>query len=296
MKKVLTLFLWMFLSSVLVFSQPEDFLLYPDGNIPLNKNCSSIPKIDSTKEGRPSRLKNIQIPKMTYWKTFKPRPKKTALLVIPGGSYAFVSYENEGRKVAERFQNEGFDVFVLKYRLPNPDCQKSAPWVPLTDAMTALELIQKLGYEKVGVTGFSAGGHLASNLATLFNNNPFKTAVKPPNFACLVYPVISFKESVHVDSKRNLLGKDTSQSMVDLFSSELQISKDTPPTLLIHSADDQSVSYQNSEIFFENLLKKKVHSEIHLFPFGGHGFGLGRVERAEAPEWVHLALDFFERF
>ena len=277
-------------------AQPEEYLLYQDENIPLNKGCSLIEKTDSTKEGRPSRIRNIQTPRMAYWKSIKSNTKKLALLVIPGGGYSYVSYENEGRKIAERFQNEGFDVDVLKYRLPNALCQNNPAWVPLTDAMTALELIQNRGYEKVGVIGFSAGGHLAASLATLYDKNPFKAAITPPSYCCLLYPVISFKAFHHTGSRKHLLGKDTSEAMLQQFSLESQINTKTPPVLLIHSADDQTVDYQNSEIFFSNLLKKKIHAEIHLFPFGGHGYGLGKTERPEAPEWIELATDFFDRF
>jgi acetyl esterase/lipase len=294
--KIRSLTFLFILVSFVSIAQPEEYPLYPDGNIPLNKVCSLFEKTDSTKEGRPSKIRSIQNPRMAYWKSFKPNPKKLALLVIPGGGYSFVSYENEGRKVAERFQNEGYDVYVLKYRLPNPMCQNNSAWVPLTDAMTALELIQNRGYEKVGVIGFSAGGHLAASLATLYDKNPFRAAVKPPSYCCLLYPVISFKEFHHTGSRKNLLGKDTSEAMLQQFSLENQINTKTPPTLLIHSADDQTVDYQNSEIFFSKLLKKKIHAEIHLFPFGGHGYGLGKTERPEAPEWLELATDFFDRF
>ena len=290
------LFFVLYQTTLMVFSQPEEYLLYPDGIFPLSKPCSVKEKTDSTNEGRPGRIRNIQIPGMVYWKSFKPNPKKLALLVIPGGGYSFVSFENEGRKIAERFQNEGYDVYVLKYRLPNAQCQTNMAWVPLTDAMTALELVQNRGYEKVGVIGFSAGGHLAASLSTLFDKNPYKTAVKPPSYCCLLYPVISFSRFPHLGSYKNLLGKDTTAEFVEQFSIEKQISTKTPPTLLIHSADDQSVDYQNSEIYFQSLLKKKVHAEIHLFPFGGHGYGLGKSERSEAPNWVELATDFFERF
>jgi len=297
MMRIASFFIGIFLilNSNLI-AQTEEIYLYPDGTIPLNKKCAEVEKNDSTKEGRVGRIKNIQVPRMTFWRSLKPTKKRTALLVIPGGAYLFVSFENEGRKVAERFNNEGFDVFVLKYRLPNAKCQENQAWVPLTDAMTALDLIQQRGYEKVGVVGFSAGGHLAASLSVLYDKNPFYKAVKPPAYSCLMYPVISFKNFVHIGSRNHLLGRDTTEKMIQQFSLENQITSQTPPTLLIHSADDQAVLYQNSELYFQSLLKNKVHAEIHIFPFGGHGFGLGRSEREKAPEWVPLAIDFFNRF
>jgi acetyl esterase/lipase len=287
---------FLFLFSSIAMAQPEVIALYPDGKIPLSKACNTKEVIDTTKEGRVGRIKNVTRPEIFFWKSQKPGARRTALLLLPGGGYSFVSYDNEGRRMAERLQSEGFDIFVLKYRLPNSECQTEKTWAPLTDAMAALDYVKKRGYDNVGLMGFSAGGHLGASLITLFDKNPHYPAVSPPDFACLVYPVINLKEYKHTGSRKNLLGADTTEAMMKQFSLEQQVSQATPPTLLIHSIDDQSVPYQNSELFFQSLLKHKVHAEIHLFPFGGHGFGLGKSVRPEAPEWIPLAVDFFERF
>lgn len=197
--------------------------------------------------------------------------------------------------MGERFSKEGYDVFVLLYRLPEPDCQTTPKWVPLTDAMNALQLIWDRQYQKVGLVGFSAGGHLASCLSTLMDKNPHRTAVQPVNAACLVYPVIDLATYKHTGSRKKLLGADTnSTGMIELFSTQNQVHPKTPPTILIHSMDDKAVPWQNSMLYTEALHKQGVKAALHLFPKGGHGFGMGKPEKSESPDWVPLVLDFFK--
>ncbi len=277
-------------------AQTEILPIYPDGKIPLNKNCGVAEKVDTTTGGHPNHIRNVRKPEIWYWKSMKPHKKRVAVLIIPGGGYEFLSVENEGRKVAEKVLNEGYDAFVLKHRLPDETCMESPAWVPLTDAMAGLQKIRSYGYEKIGVIGFSAGGHVAGSLITLFDKNPHFPAVTPPDFACLVYPVISFSESVDMDSRKRLIGSDTTNPLVKQFSLENQVSPKTPPAILVHSVDDQAVSYINSELFFQAALKQKVHAEIHLYPSGGHGFGIGKVDHHETPDWMPLTMFFFDRY
>lgn len=283
------------LSSLQGLAQTEVLPLYPDGKIPLGKPCSLAEIYDTTEEGRPNFHKNITKPALYNWKTYKPNPKRNAVLVIPGGGYSFVSMENEGRKVAERLASEGFEVFVLKYRLPNSECTFHQEWAPLTDAMQALERIRKLGFLNIGVIGFSAGGHLAASLTLLSKRNPYASLVEPPLYTCLLYPAISFCNFQDMGSRKNLLGANPPDSLIQRFSLEKQVTSKTSPILLIHSIDDGAVAYQNSELLFAELIKQKSHAEIHLFPVGGHGYGLGSVERREAPNWLPLFLDFAAR-
>lgn len=294
-KRILIALSTFFLSLLFSYAQTEILPLYPDGKIPLAKACSLIEVFDTTEDGRPNFHKNITKPELYNWKTYKPNPKRNAVLVIPGGSYSFVSMENEGRKVAERLASEGFEVFVLKYRLPNPECVLHKEWVPLTDAMNALERIRKLGFLNVGVIGFSAGGHLAGSLMLLSKRNPYAAPIEPPTYTCLLYPAISFYNYPDMGSRKNLLGPNPVDSIVQRFSLEKQIVKKVPPILLIHSIDDEIVAYQNSELLFGELIKQKSHAEIHLFPLGGHGYGIGSVEKKEAPNWLPLFLDFAAR-
>ena len=277
------------------YAQPEILPLYPDGKIPLSKPCNLVEIFDTTTDGRPNFYKNITSPSLYYWKTYKPNPNRNAVLVIPGGSYSFVSMENEGRKVAERLASEGFEVFVLKYRLPISTCMEHKEWVPLTDAMQALNRIRKLGFLNVGVIGFSAGGHLAGSLALLSKQNPYSVPIDPPKYVCLLYPVISFINFPSLSSKKNLLGENPTDSLVKQFSLEKQVLSKGSPILIIHSIDDETISYLHSELLFGELIKQKSHSEIHLFPLGGHGYGIGSVEQKDAPNWLPLFQDFANR-
>jgi acetyl esterase/lipase len=277
-------------------AQTEILPLYSNGKIPLQQNCASAEKTDTTADGHPDRIYHVQKPEMWYWKTMKPQKKRVAVLIIPGGGYSFISMENEGRKVAQRLLNEGYDAFVLKYRLPDDACSQFKSWVPLTDAMAAVQKIRGYGYEKIGLIGFSAGGHLAGSLITMSYKNPHYPAVAPPDFACLVYPVVSLSEASHKGTRTALIGMDTAGPLPQQFSVEKQIGPKTPPTILIHSVDDSIVSYLHSELFFQASMRNKVHAEIHLYPSGGHGYGLGKMDNTEAPDWMPLTMFFFDRY
>ncbi|KAA8483566.1 acetyl esterase/lipase [Arcticibacter tournemirensis] len=207
-----------------------------------------------------------------------------AVVIVPGGGYHIVSYTNEGTDIAAEFNKMGVAAFILKYRLPSDAIMKDKTTGPLQDAQQALKVVRSRAKEwsvdinKVGIIGFSAGGHLASTAGTHFNKsyteNKEKTNLRP-DFMILVYPVISLRDSLmHKGSRDNLLGTNPSASLITEFSNELQITPQTPPTMLIHSADDKTVKIANSLVFYENLLKNNVSAEMHLYPKGGHGFGI----------------------
>jgi acetyl esterase/lipase len=289
-------FLLLLLLAMQVAAQPKVLKLYPDGNIPLSKPCSVVEKMDTSKEGYPGRISKVVEPSLWFYpsKSSQKGIRRT-ILVIPGGGYSFVSVDNEGRKMGERLSYEGYDVFVLVYRLPLAECQTEIKWVPLTDAMAAMKRICDLGYDKIGLIGFSAGGHLASSLSTLNEKNPHHPAVKVPDAACLVYPVVDFEKYIHTGSRKKLLASDTnSTEWVSFFSTQNQVSSKTPPTILIHSVDDKSVPWQNSLLYSEALIKAGIKAEFHLFPSGGHGYGLGPIQKNDAPDWLPLVLDFFK--
>ncbi|AUD07372.1 alpha/beta hydrolase [Spirosoma pollinicola] len=230
----------------------------------------------------PGILKGITKPTLEY---FKPAPDKAsgaAVIIIPGGGYGVVVYQGEGINIAKALAEKGVAAFILKYRLPSDAIMPDKKIGPLQDAQQAIKLVRdgaaKWGVDpaKVGVMGFSAGGHLASTAATHFEkayiDNTSNTNLRP-DFQILIYPVISMRDSLtHGGSHDNLLGKNPSRQDVDLFSNELQVRANTPPTYLTHAADDKLVDVDNSIIYFEKLRHLNVPVEMHIYPKGDHGF------------------------
>lgn len=222
------------------------------------------------------------------------KPCGTALLICPGGGYAYEAFDKEGVDIALWLNQLGITACVLKYRLPGEVPAKG--WnIPLADAQRALRTIRAKAAEwhidtgKIGVIGFSAGGHLASMLGTAWDRSVYEKQDRideqsaRPDFMILVYPVISMQDGItHKNSRQNLLGKDPSEDQKNLFSSDQQVSGDTPPTLLFHASDDKSVPPENSIRFYRALLENRVSAEMHLFMQGGHGFALRGLEGSVA--------------
>jgi acetyl esterase/lipase len=223
-----------------------------------------------------------------------PNAAAASIIICPGGGYSVLAIDHEGIDVAKTFNKMGIAAFVLKYRIPDSSCMDHRENVPLMDAQQALKIVRenavkwKIDPTKIGIMGFSAGGHLASSLATHFNeqliNNPKHTSLRP-DFAVLLYPVISFKDSItHQGSKDNLIGKNPAPDLVHRFSNEEQITSKTPPAFLVHAIDDDAVPVANSISFTEALAKNKVPAEMHLYQSGGHGFGLHN--KTTKDEWM----------
>ena len=208
-----------------------------------------------------------------------------AVIICPGGSYKVLTYQGEGVRTAKEFMKNGIAAFVLKYRLPDDSTMVDKKIGPLQDAQQAIKIVREnakkwgIDTNRVGVVGFSAGGHLASTLATHFQKalieNQNKTNLRP-DFLILVYPVISMQDSLtHHDSRLNLLGKNPSKQTVDLYSNELQVDGNTPPTYITHAGDDKLVDVDNSIVFYEKLRHHNVSAELFIYPKGGHGFIFG---------------------
>lgn len=209
----------------------------------------------------------------------KPRQAKTAAVVIcPGGGYRGRVVGPEGHGIADWLNEHGIAGIVLEYRLPG-----GRPFVPLLDAQRAIRTVRaragtwNIDPKRVGIIGFSAGGHLASTAATHFDagnpqaTDPIERLSCRPDFAILVYPVITMDEKTHSGSKANLLGENPKPELLELFSNEKQVTAQTPPTFLAHALDDKVVAPDNSRVFYEALRSRGVPAEFLELPSGGHG-------------------------
>lgn len=265
------------------------------GKIPKSKECSPENKTQVNQWGQDVYIK-INTPTLTIYLPKESHPNQTAVLVLPGGGYTILAANHEGHDVAKAFNSIGVTAFVLKYRLPNDTCMFNKEWVPFIDAQAAMKYIRDnagmygINPDKIGVIGFSAGGHLASTLATQYqlNLNDLGTRTNArPNFAILAYPVISMDDSIgHAGSRIKLIGKDALLSLREQFSSHLQVSRFTPPTFLFHAKDDKTVPAANSMLMKAALDAQKVPAELLLMEKGGHGFGL--INKQEPTDWFKV--------
>ncbi len=235
------------------------------------------------------RISKVQEPTIEVYLPAKKNATGEAVLIFPGGGYGILAYDWEGTDVAKFLNGKGIAGIVVKYRLPSDKSQTEKWNVPLIDAQRALRLVRdkakdfNIAPDKIGIIGFSAGGHLASTLGTHFNETVYDpvdeadTQSARPDFMALIYPVITFTNTKkHSGSQKNLLGEDPSQEMLAHFSNELQVTADTPPTILVHATDDGGVPVENSLLFFQALKDKGVSATMHIYPKGGHGFSLAR--------------------
>ena len=275
-KGTLSAFLILLVAFPLVVKSQEVVSLYP-GSVP-NAKVTNVQETGATS----GVFKGITKPTLEVYLPAKETASGAAVVIIPGGGYGVVVYQGEGVGTAKEFAKKGVAAFVLKYRLPSDSIMVDKTIGPLQDAQQAIKLVRdnanKWGVDvhKVGIVGFSAGGHLASTEATHFEKalieNSSNTSLRP-DFQILVYPVISMQDSLtHRDSRNNLLGKKPSPETINLFSNERQITKNTPPAYLTHAADDKLVDVDNSVAYFEKLRHQNVDVEMHIYPKGGHGF------------------------
>jgi len=234
--------------------------------------------------GAPNSLgKDVQdVPLLTPFPAPREIATGAAMVICPGGGYSHLSEIKEGSDVAKWLNSIGISAFVLRYRLGMRYHQPNQ----LLDAARAMRTVRARAKEwnvdpqKIGVVGFSAGGHLASTLGTHFDSgkadatDPIDRVSSRPDLMVLVYPVITMGEFSHGGSRLNLLGEHPSSDLLTLYSNELQVTKDTPPAFLVHTANDATVPVENSTMFAEALRRNKVPFELHIYERGPHGFGL----------------------
>jgi len=263
--------------SALILNAQEELLLYPGGAAESNQ-------IEAAEEHqRTDFVINITKPRMYYYPAAS-NPTGAAVVICPGGGYRGIAVDKEGVEIAKWFNTKGVSAFVLYYRMPNRHYE-----IPVKDALTALEMVRKqakkrgLDKKKIGIMGFSAGGHLASTAGTQFTS-----ARNRPDFMILAYPVISMKVGVtHAGSRNLLLGNHPDTTLVQRFSNEDRVTRKTPPAFLFHARDDKSVPIENSRLFVAALKRNKVEGELQEFEKGGHGFGM-RPTNPETDSWPVL--------
>jgi acetyl esterase/lipase len=276
------------LNIFLVFS---GFLQAQNEELPLWSNeihgaifTKDYKEVEVFKNGAVDFVSKVTIPTLSVFLPGK--SNGTAVVICPGGGYSNLYINGEGYKVAQWLNALGITAFVLKSRLPSDEIMEDKTIGSLQDAQEAMRFVRRnaekwdINTEKVGVIGFSAGGHLASTVSTHYNDVVHKTMdtiSAKPDFSILIYPVISMEEKItHQGSKNKLLGLSPSVATIEKYSNEKQIDSLTPPTFMMHATDDKSVPVENSIQYFLALKQNNVPCEIHLYQNGRHGFGLGR--------------------
>ena len=241
-------------------------------------------------------------PKLTLYRAPADKANGAAVVVCPGGGYVVVASDHEGKQVAEWLNGLGVSAFVLQYRLA-PRYRHPAP---LQDAQRAVRLVRARAGEwgvdpaRVGMLGFSAGGHLTATAGTHFDAgeagaaDPVDRQSSRPDFLVLCYPVITLKAAAtHAGSRDSLLGKDPDPALVESLSNETQVTPQTPPTFLWHTNEDTGVPAENSILFYDALRRAKVEAELHIFVKGPHGIGMAPADPA-ASMWPRLCAAWLD--
>lgn len=277
--------------------------LYPAGKMPNHQSTNEKEKRDS---GDIVLISSVQVPDIAVYLPAKRNATGQAVVICPGGGYGVLAYDWEGVDVAKFLNAKGIAALVLKYRLPISKSNVTPHLSPLMDAKRAMRLARanaaKWNFRKdnIGIMGFSAGGHLASTLLTHFDEGDKNAAdtveweSSRPDFGVLVYPVISMtKPIMHAGSRNNLIGQNPDAALANNYSNELQVTNNTPPTFLVHAMDDDGVPVENSLSFFQAMKDKGVSGELHVYPKGGHGFGLG-IGKPGVEEWMNVCVSWMQ--
>ncbi len=302
MKKIKNTLIIIFLSlSINSNGQLAKIDLYPEGIECLNVIKQ---KIDYDESGRIYR--KVANPQIWYYPSqkLKSSKDKAAVLIIPGGGYEALWIDKEGVDVAKWLNGLGISAFVLKHRIPYWEGKECRSDVALADAQRAMRIIRKnskkweINSKKIGVLGFSAGGHLASTLSTHHDqgirrsNLEIEKFASRPDFSILIYPVVTMKQPyVHMGSRKSLIGNAPSNEIVEYYSNEMQVKADTPPAILIHSDNDLGVLVENSVNYYLALRKHKIPAALHVWEDGGHGYGLAKGQ-GSIKDWPNICQNW----
>jgi acetyl esterase/lipase len=267
-----------------------------------NSIASKVVKEKNDSTSKRGKISHVTDPTLAVFLPNASVANGTAVIICPGGGYSYLVINDEGYNVARELNKKGIAAFVLKYRLPDDRIMKDKSIGPLQDAQQAIKIVRehaaewKIDTSKVGIMGFSAGGHLASTLSTHYKeayiDNRLHTSLRP-DFSILIYPVISFQPDIlHKGSKKALIGADADTTLVNKYSSELQVTPDTPPAFLVACTDDKIVPVANTIRYYLALHDHGVPAEMHIYEHGGHGFGLHN--KTTKDKWINRCFHWME--
>lgn len=279
----------------------ESILIYP-GAIPGSKPApADFKELSETGKDGIIRVSKVSVPSLKIYLPLKEKATGAAVIICPGGGYGILAINHEGDNVAKRFNEIGVAAFVLKYRLPDEAIMVDKSFGPLQDAEQAMYLLRKdaakygIDPAKIGIMGFSAGGHLAATLTVHYKDVKIENKESlnlRPDFSILIYPVISLLESPHTGSAKNLTGADASYAQKEYFSNERHVDAQTPPAFLVHANDDKSVPVENSLSFNRAMVKAGNKAELHVYQAGGHGFGLNN--KTTSDQWFDRLVNWMK--
>lgn len=302
MKKYLFLVIQILILNTLCLGQNYCLPLWVN-DIPNSQKTNEIEIRDTTNAVR---ISYVQNPDISVYLPSKGNATGQAVVICPGGGYRILAYDKEGTDIAKWLNSKGIAGIVLKYRLPVSKSNIINHKSPLLDAQRAIRLTRyhanewNIKKDKIGIMGFSAGGHLASTAGTHFDSgdanaaDPVDSMSSRPDFMILIYPVITLNEEfTHQGSRTALLGENPDPELVQYYSNELQVKKDTPPAIIIHAGDDGAVPVKNSLLFYQALKDKGITAELHIYPEGGHGFSLA-IGGSYLETWPDRCIDWLK--
>ena len=289
LKSILSVVMMTF--SLSLSAQVQTLSLYDDA-VPYTRK-----QLEQDQMGEGGRITQVAVPQLIVYHPEKEKANQMAILVCPGGGYGLLAIQHEGYDIAKWYSEQGYVAAVLKYRLPQEELVNTSWEVPLTDAKQGIKKLREnagawnIDPAKVGVLGFSAGGHLASSVSVHGEEAGGGMLSSRPDFSILIYPVISMDPTItHQGSRKNLLGEKLDTEWEEFYSNEKQVTNATPPAFLAHSWDDKAVPAENSIRYAKALNEQGTQVELHLFEKGGHGYGMGNeANHGNAASWIEMS-------